>query len=119
MGKGVCGGDKRRYGFGDEPLIAHGLGEQIRDDCGGLLQRVNAGLEQEIAGERAASAAAGTPYRMDEGNSCFGGGRPGVSDAYAWALWVAELKWHVFGMGFVYADREQRDKADGSCRAEC
>jgi hypothetical protein len=32
---------------------------------------------------------AGMPYRMTEGNSCFHGGKPGVSDAFASALWVA------------------------------
>jgi hypothetical protein len=67
-----------------------------------LLQKVNAGLEEEIVEARAASAAAGgTPYRMDEGNSCFGGGRPGVSDAYASALWVADYMLHLVCAGFV------------------
>jgi hypothetical protein len=67
-----------------------------------LLQRVNPGLEEQIAGARAASAAAGgTPYRMDEGNSCFGGGKEGVSDAYASALWVADYMLHVACAGFA------------------
>ena len=67
-----------------------------------LLEKVNPGLEQQIAGARAASAAAGgTPYRMDEGNSCFGGGKPGVSDAYASALWVADYMLHVACAGFA------------------
>ena len=29
------------------------------------------------------------PYRMSEGNSCWDGGKPGVSDAFASALWCA------------------------------
>jgi len=29
------------------------------------------------------------PYRMSEGNSCWNGGQPGVSDAFASALWCA------------------------------
>ena len=67
-----------------------------------LLQKVNPSLEQQIAGARAASVAAGgTPYRMDEGNSCFGGGKPGVSDAYASALWVADYMLYVACAGFV------------------
>ncbi len=67
-----------------------------------LLRKVNPGLEELIAGAKAASAAAGgTPYRMDEGNSCFGGGRPGVSDAYASALWVADYMLHVACAGFA------------------
>ena len=67
-----------------------------------LLQKVNPSLEEQIAGVRAASeAAGGTPYRMDEGNSCFGGGKDGVSNAYASALWVADYMLHVACAGFV------------------
>lgn len=67
-----------------------------------LLEKVNPELEKQIAGARVASAlAGGTPYRMDEGNSCFGGGKDGVSDAYASALWVADYMLHVACAGFV------------------
>ena len=67
-----------------------------------LLQKINPELERQIASVHAATAAAGgTPYRMDEGNSCFGGGRPGVSDAYASALWVTDYMLHVASAGFV------------------
>jgi len=66
-----------------------------------LLQKENPGLDELIAGAKAASAAAGgTPYRMDEGNSCFGGGRAGVSDAYASALWVADFMLRAACAGF-------------------
>jgi hypothetical protein len=67
-----------------------------------LLQKVNPSLEEQIAGIRVASqAAGGTPYRMDEGNSCFGGGKDGVSNAYASALWVADYMLHVACAGFI------------------
>jgi hypothetical protein len=67
-----------------------------------LLRKVNAELDTEIAGVQAARlAAGGTPYRMDEGNSCFGGGRKGVSDAYASALWVADYMLRVACAGFA------------------
>ncbi len=67
-----------------------------------LLRKVNTELDAQIAGVQAASAAAGgTPYRMDEGNSCFGGGRAGASDAYASALWVADYMLRVACAGFV------------------
>jgi hypothetical protein len=67
-----------------------------------LLQKVNPGLEAQIAAIHAAVAAAGgTPYRMDEGNSCFGGGKDGVSNAYASALWVADYMLHVGCAGFI------------------
>lgn len=56
-----------------------------------LLQKVNPDLEAQIAAvAEARRASGGTPYRMDEGNSCFGGGRKDVSDAYASALWAAD-----------------------------
>jgi hypothetical protein len=67
-----------------------------------LLQKVSPSLEEQITGIRAASmAAGGTPYRMDEGNSCFGGGKDGVSNAYASALWIADYMLHVACAGFV------------------
>ena len=67
-----------------------------------LLQKVNPSLEKQIAEVTSAVAAAGgTPYRMDEGNSCFGGGKDGVSNAYASALWVADYMLHVACAGFI------------------
>ena len=67
-----------------------------------LLRKVNPELEAQIAGVRQASVlSGGVPYRMDEGNSCFGGGRPGVSDAYASALWAADYMLRVASEGFV------------------
>ena len=88
-----------------------------------LLQKSSPALEEFLAGARAASTAAGgTPFRMDEGNSCFGGGRPGVSDTYASALWVADfmlraasaglagVNLHGGGSGF-YTPIESSDKS--------
>jgi hypothetical protein len=67
-----------------------------------LLRKVNTELNAQIAGVQAARVAAGgTPYRMDEGNSCFGGGREGVSDAYASTLWVADYMLRVACAGFA------------------
>lgn len=66
-----------------------------------LLQPRNTRLEDEIAAVHRAVAVSGTPYRMDEGNSCFGGGRPGVSDAYAAALWAADYMFHVCCAGYT------------------
>lgn len=66
-----------------------------------LLQKESAGLDELIAGAKEASVVAGgTPYRMDEGNSCFGGGRVGVSDAYASVLWVADFMLRAASAGF-------------------
>jgi hypothetical protein len=67
-----------------------------------LLRKVNPELDAQIAAAHAASVAAGgTPYRMDEGNSCFGGGREGVSNAYASALWVADYMLRAACAGFA------------------
>ena len=87
-------------------LISHfyamGPASDPRMNAERLLQRVNPSLEKDIAGAKAASVAAGgTPYRMDEGNSCFGGGKDGVSNAYASALWAADYTLHVACDGFA------------------
>ena len=67
-----------------------------------LLRKTHYDLEADLAAVQVASAAAGgTPYRMDEGNSCFGGGRKDVSDAYASALWVADYMLTVACAGVV------------------
>jgi hypothetical protein len=67
-----------------------------------LLQKRNPELEAQIAGVAVArKAAGGTPYRMDEGNSCFGGGRKDVSDAYASALWAADYMLRAACAGFA------------------
>jgi hypothetical protein len=38
----------------------------------------------------AAAAKMGVPVRMTEGNTCYRGGKPGVSDVFAAALWAAD-----------------------------
>lgn len=47
----------------------------------------NSHLGRILAQCRSASQLAGVPYRICETNSCFGGGKPGVSDTFASALW--------------------------------
>ncbi len=47
----------------------------------------------------AAAAAAHLPYRMCEGNSCWDGGKPGVSDTLASALWCADYMLHLAQKG--------------------
>jgi hypothetical protein len=48
-------------------------------------------LERDLQTAMAAARGAGLPYRMSEGNSCWNGGQPGISDALASALWVADM----------------------------
>jgi len=40
------------------------------------------------------------PFRMSEGNSCWDGGKPGVSDTLASALWCAEMMLRFAAMGW-------------------
>jgi hypothetical protein len=51
----------------------------------------NPKLIKNLADIMQASRAAGIPYRMTEGNSCWDGGKPGVSDTLGSALWAAEM----------------------------
>ena len=45
--------------------------------------------------------AAHLPFRMSEGNSCWDGGKPGVSDTLASALWCADTMLRFAQMGWV------------------
>jgi len=51
------------------------------------LLRGDERLTRILALCRSASRSVNLPYRVCETNSCFGGGKPGVSDAFASALW--------------------------------
>lgn len=46
-----------------------------------------------------AARAAGIPYRMTEGNSCYGGGKPGVSNTFASALWSGDYMLYLATLG--------------------
>ena len=64
---------------------------------------------------QAAVRASGLPFRMAEGNSCWDGGKPGISDTHASAIWGADtmlkfaergwigINWHGGGYGFYSA----------------
>jgi hypothetical protein len=54
------------------------------------LLGVDPKLQPELAQLRAASQSCGVPYRICEVNSFSGGGRPGVSDTMAGALWALD-----------------------------
>ena len=59
----------------------------------------NPKLEHDLAIAMNAARGAGLPYRMSEGNSCWNGGQPGVSDTLASALWVADVMLDFARMG--------------------
>lgn len=54
------------------------------------LLRPDPHVRQNMALIMAAARAAHLPYRMTEGNSCYRGGKPGMSNAFAAALWAAD-----------------------------
>jgi len=56
-------------------------------------------LEAQIGKQVGWAKAAHIPYRMSEGNSCYNGGKAGVSDAFASALWGADYMLLLAGLG--------------------
>jgi hypothetical protein len=48
-------------------------------------------LERDLQIAMTAARTPALPYRMSEGNSCWNGGQPGVSNTLASALWVADM----------------------------
>jgi hypothetical protein len=50
---------------------------------------------------RAAAMKLNTNYRMTEGNSCYGGGKPGLSDVFAASLWAADYILQLASLGYA------------------
>jgi hypothetical protein len=63
------------------------------------LLRPDAKLQAELAAMQQASKESGLPVRLAETNSCFQGGKPGVSDTFASALWSADLMYQLASEG--------------------
>jgi len=63
------------------------------------LLRPNPKLEDEFAGMRKTMRATNLPFRLAETNSCYSGGKPGVSDTFASALWAADLMYQLASEG--------------------
>ena len=49
---------------------------------------------------REAATKMGLPYRMTEGNTVYQGGKPGLSDVYAAALWGADYLFELMSLGY-------------------
>ena len=58
-------------------------------------------LEAEFAAADAVRRRTGLPFRMAETNSCYQGGKPGVSDTFASALWAADLMYRLVQAGAI------------------
>ena len=63
------------------------------------LLRPSPRLEAEFNAVAAARRRTGLPFRMAETNSCYQGGKPGVSDTFASALWAADLMYRLAQAG--------------------
>ncbi len=61
------------------------------------VARFDSSCRQEIESAKAA----GLPFRMTEGNSCYNAGKPGVSDTFASALWAADYCLQMASLGCV------------------
>jgi hypothetical protein len=58
-------------------------------------------VDQAAAAARAAAAQLHTAIRMTEGNTCYQGGKPGVSDVFAASLWAADYLLHLAANGYA------------------
>ncbi len=58
-------------------------------------------VDRDIPRSVEAAASAGIQYRMTEGNSCYRGGKPGMSNAFCSALWVADYMLKLASYGCV------------------
>jgi len=67
----------------------------------GRLLRPNPKLVAEFAGMTRTHKDTGLPFRMTETNSCYQGGKKGVSNTFASALWGAELMYQLAAQGGI------------------
>lgn len=67
-----------------------------------LLSPQSAATVQHMADvAKAAADKIGVPLRMTEGNTCYRGGKPGVSDVFAAAMWAADYALHLAVNGYT------------------
>jgi hypothetical protein len=65
------------------------------------LLRPNPSLAAAFSAAAAAHRDTGLPFRMAETNSCYQGGKPGVSDTFASALWALDLMYQLAQAGAI------------------
>jgi hypothetical protein len=61
----------------------------------------NPKIVADMAEIEAVTRAHGLVYRMSEGNSCYRGGKPGMSNAFASALWAGDYMLQLASLGCV------------------
>ncbi|HUO35608.1 MAG TPA: hypothetical protein VMU43_11515 [Candidatus Acidoferrum sp.] len=65
------------------------------------LMRPSSKLEAEFAGMKSVVSGSGVPFRLAETNSCYSGGKQGVSDTFASALWGGDLMYSLASEGGI------------------
>jgi Glycosyl hydrolase family 79 C-terminal beta domain/Glycosyl hydrolase family 79, N-terminal domain len=63
------------------------------------LLRPDPKLEAQFIGMKETVQRSGLPFRLAETNSCYSGGKQGVSDTFASALWAADLMYQLAAAG--------------------
>ena len=63
------------------------------------LLKPNPNLQAEFDGMKKTVQETGLPFRLAETNSCYSGGKQGVSDTFASALWGADLMYQLASAG--------------------
>jgi hypothetical protein len=63
------------------------------------LLKPNPKLQAEFEGMKKTMQESGLPFRLAETNSCYQGGKQGVSDTFASALWAADLMYQLASAG--------------------
>ncbi len=58
-------------------------------------------FDSQVARAASMAAARQIPYRMTEGNSCYNGGKRGVSDTFAAALWAGDFVLRAASVGCI------------------
>jgi hypothetical protein len=83
-------------------MTGHYYAEGPPNDPRVTTERLLAGnprIASEMARIEAVARAHGRIYRMTEGNSCYRGGKPGMSDAFAAALWAGDYLLQLASLG--------------------
>lgn len=65
------------------------------------LLRNSSKLDRDIGDIDDICRVSGLPYRMTETNSCYNGGKAGVSDTFASALWAADYALRLASVGYA------------------
>lgn len=92
----------------DSVLLTHHYYREGQNPSSSIekLLGVDPKLQTQLTALKAASQACGVPYRICEVNSFSGGGRPGVSDTMAGALWVLDYMFTLAANGCAGVNME-------------